>query len=665
MPLMRRRRAPRVSSQAHGAHPVVALVAVVTSVACCLAALRALLGVPGAAAGGGTRGSRLSAGEEVAYASAALDLDTVRALAPLASRQSAAMAGEGELRARPSQTCGNTALHYAAAQADRSARVAREMLSMARRAPQLREAAAVQAMVAAGTLPAVGRDVYSTAEVGVALDARAADVAAALVAAGYDAGAANCALRTPLHAAAEGGSERVCATLLAAGADASARDELGRTPAALARLAGFAALADTLDARAGGSTKAEVERPKVMPPPRAPGPSSAYASLGGWAHAELSGGVVSAAMTAMGDHVCELDWQYAAGGAPRGETFVSRHLAGGAPALLRGDVVPDGALRRNVDAASLLERAGSRAVPAAAVPYASGFGGQEPPLRQLARFAREQALANASQLATIEQAASKPPPYVFETVPCDGNSIADVSTAGIGAMDALAKPQIYGRNGTGRCNALQWSLGGAGSGAQVHAHGAALAALAYGRKLWLLTPPAMAEVGALAGAPHAMLAISKELAARARGEAKSTLFCVQEAGDSLFVPERWGHAVLNLRAALGVSVELQPPRAAVAQAAAPVMASSCGCLARPGWAPVWCAGVSAAQKKIDWSARVGDAEAIAEVHGRWGAARMGVDARNERAYLTSVLTREARYEQQQRGRGQLHRGGRLARAGEA
>ena len=41
-----------------------------------------------------------------------------------------------------------------------------------------------------------------------------------------------------------------------------------------------------------------------------------------------------------------------------------------------------------------------------------------------------------------------------------------------------------------------------------------------------------------------------------REEAPGARTCVQRAGDVLFVPNNWGHAVLNLRTSVGVAAEL-------------------------------------------------------------------------------------------------------------
>jgi hypothetical protein len=87
-------------------------------------------------------------------------------------------------------------------------------------------------------------------------------------------------------------------------------------------------------------------------------------------------------------------------------------------------------------------------------------------------------------------------------------------------------------------------FGAAGSGSPWHAHKAALNVLVFGRKRWLLRPPARALSSS---APAAGL-----FAAADDGR---SLECTQEAGDILFVPEGWSHLVLNLQFVVGYAFE--------------------------------------------------------------------------------------------------------------
>ena len=92
-------------------------------------------------------------------------------------------------------------------------------------------------------------------------------------------------------------------------------------------------------------------------------------------------------------------------------------------------------------------------------------------------------------------------------------------------------------------------------------------ALVYGRKLWLLLPPERALYSALPmagwlaaaearGSAEAPNATSPTTTAAARGLPKGALVCVQRAGDVMYVPPGWGHAVLNLNTSVGVAIEM-------------------------------------------------------------------------------------------------------------
>jgi hypothetical protein len=130
---------------------------------------------------------------------------------------------------------------------------------------------------------------------------------------------------------------------------------------------------------------------------------------------------------------------------------------------------------------------------------------------------------------------------------------------------------------TGRrtANWPQVYVGAAGTGANLHHHICALNMLMYGSKQWWLVPPAHAEFHTL---PAAALAVALQQAeALAGGEAvvevggptpqeeprerplPRTLRCTQRAGDLLYVPDGWGHAVLNLDTAVGYAREFASP----------------------------------------------------------------------------------------------------------
>ena len=89
-----------------------------------------------------------------------------------------------------------------------------------------------------------------------------------------------------------------------------------------------------------------------------------------------------------------------------------------------------------------------------------------------------------------------------------------------------------------------------GSGAPMHYHGDAINFLAWGRKEWFLQPPAAAEYSTAAAVDF----VAHELPGLRR-EGRAPLQCSQAAGDALYVPRGWGHAVLNLNTSVGWVVE--------------------------------------------------------------------------------------------------------------
>lgn len=110
-------------------------------------------------------------------------------------------------------------------------------------------------------------------------------------------------------------------------------------------------------------------------------------------------------------------------------------------------------------------------------------------------------------------------------------------------------PPLRPANAARAARTPQFLLGGPGSGSPLHFHLDAFNVVAWGRKHWWVLPPVAA-------------AYSKELPATwTTGEAPLELSmrpleCVQEAGDVLFIPAAWGHAVVNTEVTVGGAVEL-------------------------------------------------------------------------------------------------------------
>lgn len=89
---------------------------------------------------------------------------------------------------------------------------------------------------------------------------------------------------------------------------------------------------------------------------------------------------------------------------------------------------------------------------------------------------------------------------------------------------------------------------GAGSGAQPHWHEHAWNLAVHGSKRWMIWPEARTFYAATPAATFAEQVVPKLKGANA------PLQCVQQPGDLVYVPARWGHTTLNLGPTVGVAV---------------------------------------------------------------------------------------------------------------
>ncbi|CAE7233381.1 JMJD8 [Symbiodinium natans] len=90
---------------------------------------------------------------------------------------------------------------------------------------------------------------------------------------------------------------------------------------------------------------------------------------------------------------------------------------------------------------------------------------------------------------------------------------------------------------------IQFAVGGEGSGSPMHFHQDALNLCLRGRKRWWLVPPSEAAFSRL----HPLDALDMGTSANsARDCLEGACVFEQEEGDVVYVPDMWGHAVLNL-----------------------------------------------------------------------------------------------------------------------
>ena len=178
------------------------------------------------------------------------------------------------------------------------------------------------------------------------------------------------------------------------------------------------------------------------------------------------------------------------------------------------------------------------------------------------------------------------PQYIFQTLEGDHPMAKEYAVpppfadAGIYAHS----PHRVARrpDGTGGREAFEFFAGPALSGAQPHTHTAAWNGLVAGRKQWFLWPPhhsqdhagsgawnsgnaleeGEGEVDRHIGPPRAAAGesawewVTRRLEATRATAGAAPIEFVQEAGEVVFVPAGWPHAVLNLEPSIGVSVQL-------------------------------------------------------------------------------------------------------------
>jgi hypothetical protein len=265
----------------------------------------------------------------------------------------------------------------------------------------------------------------------------------------------------------------------------------------------------------------------------------------------LSGYLPSSAFTAPGARLGEL--VVAPGGVPYADTYAYRDDDDDEDGVVNGGAQRPAAAKTMTLAAFVGSHmgAGAEAARAAAVLAAPGSG-------------------NASASSSARR-----PPYVF-----DGRAMhAQPAVFGrlLAALlpDALGKGHGGGADGSGAGSSTsppqppppahqlrQLIVGPPLSGAQPHFHGPAVNVLLAGAKAWELTPPAhagfvrshAADWFAAGGYCHAADGDGDGAGGPAAGCVPHLRF-LQGPGDLVWVPEHWGHAVLNLADAVAVAVE--------------------------------------------------------------------------------------------------------------
>jgi len=409
--------------------------------------------------------------------------------------------------------------------------------------------------------------------------------------------------RTPLHIAAMHDMGAVAAMVLSHAAEGSERtqliglvDALGRTAADLASLYGARSVLRVLR-RFGAAPSAM--RPAHRHTLRLQGGSSA-------ATAEGDGGWLSSP-TAFADAAGRCDIDEVSPADITSEVFARRYLFSGRPLILRG-AAADWQFRKAWARERLLEQHGARLFQPTTIPYAQVYGANQQPTAT--RSLSEHVESMRSQDSSPSPSAP-PVPYIFESAHGGSSSagagrsaqrsligdyperpwfmapsapliraVAEAPSAAVttNATEAMASAelisQLLHRVAVGQ---HEFYVGAAGSGAPMHFHGPAWNALAFGEKRWFLTPPQHATFSNIPAREWLEHVYPKAAVAQQAGGGRSEgaaaeddeavdalirsppllLECTQRAGDVILVPDKWGHATVNVRESIGVALELQ------------------------------------------------------------------------------------------------------------
>lgn len=289
------------------------------------------------------------------------------------------------------------------------------------------------------------------------------------------------------------------------------------------------------------------------------------ADNGGWGHstAQLSGMLpVEELSTRDNEHDERCDVAIEGGTHLDAATFVQRYVVPERPVLIRRGSASSSSiadLRQALSRRALLASYGELQVNVGPAPYYEAGSRRSMSLREYAEEMMMMAPDGddaSSRAAATHEANRTAVDYVFLGLYADGDPLhARLQAQLDGALPHFAVESLRSKGLFYRAS-TQFSLGPAGSGSPPHYHMAALNTLVYGKKRWTLVPPRSAVYAAkpvrewLAGGGAAAL----------RAEGRPVLECVQRAGDVLWVPDDWGHAVLNVWPSVGFASEFATAR---------------------------------------------------------------------------------------------------------
>ena len=394
--------------------------------------------------------------------------------------------------------------------------------------------------------------------------------------------------QTALHVAVGNGFHEVAALLVAGGADRRAKDQQGASPAAYAKNSVHGGCLPCLKAlkwkkkkRARACKKAARARKGRGDPPSPPYDDydSTWRDAWGADPAHLAAGAYADrdgdAATSFGDdgdrwrlpRACGIDVELQIDE----NEFVYGYVGQSRPVLVRGPMLfhPERELYERWQVDEFLEAHGSVRLPAEAYPYATASAdkyGVRQNFTSLRDFYRRGVATAGGRGGDDDWDGSEAPLSIFHNI--DGWEVDEAGKENGKARDIRLRRDAYPDGAPGREDPagllkdwtrpgfarttlmdsanIQWYLGPAGTGAQMHFHSHAWNWLVHGRKKWYLLPPrhatyAQRHINAGGLLPPELV--------------RHAITCVQEAGEVVFVPHSWGHATRNLEPSIGWATE--------------------------------------------------------------------------------------------------------------
>ena len=325
---------------------------------------------------------------------------------------------------------------------------------------------------------------------------------------------------TSLHVAALRGSYDVVEPLIQAGLKPSDKDYFNRTALQVACLQRWSA--------EGMAKVLQTRLPQFCPSPLLYSPAPKLSPQGGWLN---SGVPLPPELT---KERCDFDVRIDLDV----DTFVFDYLALQRPVLVRN--ATNSHLLKKVyqtwQRSKFEQEFGKLSFTEVEIPYAASFGYTTSSKTTIKEFMAKLKKFHfeMKELGTIDYVQN--PTYIFEGVHPESPILSNFRAP------VILDPELTHISTT----KTQFYLGPPLSGAPVHFHRNAWNVLIYGQKRWFVYPPDRAF--------YSKRHVWEWWQETYKNE-RDALECVQYPGDMIFVPDMWGHGVINLRESVGVASE--------------------------------------------------------------------------------------------------------------